>query len=67
MSVVSIHPLSSGNQLVYGSPASVHMMLEPLTSPQGNTYVNEIPTDDLTQELDHHAGMAYAEHIEERN
>ena len=43
------------------------MMLDPLISLQGNTYVDGVPTDDLTQELDHRADLVYAEVIEERN
>ena len=43
------------------------MMLDPLIGLQGNTYVDGVPTDDLTQELDHHADLVYAEVVEERN
>ena len=34
---------------------------------QGNTYVDGVPTDNLTRELDHHADLVYAEVVEERN
>ena len=43
------------------------MMLDPLISPQGNTYVDGVPTDDLTWELDRHADLVYVEVVEERN
>ena len=46
---------------------SVQMMLDPLISPQGNTYVGGVPMDDLTQELDHCANLVYAEVVKERN
>ena len=43
------------------------MALDPLISLQGNTYVDGVPTDNLTWELDHHADLVYTEVIEERN
>ena len=43
------------------------MMLDPLIGPQGNTYVDGVPTDDLTWELDCCADMVYVEVVEERN
>ena len=43
------------------------MVLDPLIGPQGNTYVDGVPTDDLTRELDRRADLVYAEVIEERN
>ena len=43
------------------------MMLDPLVGPQGNSYVDGVPTDDLTWELDHHADLVYTEVVEERN
>ena len=43
------------------------MVLDPLIGPQGNTYVDGVPTDDLTRELDCRADLVYAEVIEERN
>ena len=43
------------------------MMLDPLIGPQGNTYVDGVPMDDLTQELDCRTNLVYAEVIEERN
>ena len=46
---------------------SVQMALDLLISPQGNTYVNGVPTDDLMWELDRCADLVYAEVIEERN
>ena len=45
----------------------VHMVLDPLISPQGNTYVDGVPTDDLTRELDRRADLVYTEVVEERN
>ena len=67
MSAASTHLPSSGFQLAQGSLASVQITLDPLISPQGNTYVGGVPTDDLTWELDHHTEMVYAEHIKEQN
>ena len=58
---------SSGFQLAQGSPASVSMVLDPLIGPQGNTYVDGVPTDDLTWELDCRADLVYTEVVEERN
>ena len=46
---------------------SVQMTLDPLIGPQGNTYVDGVPMDDLTWELDHHTEMVYAEVVEEWN
>ena len=46
---------------------SVQMVLDLLISPQGNTYVDRVPMDDLMWELDHFADLVYAEVIEERN
>ena len=46
---------------------SVQMMLDPLIGPQGNTYVDGVPMDDLTWELDYCAKMVYAEVVEEQN
>ena len=66
-SATSTHLLSSGYQSVQGSLVSVYMMMKSLIGLQGNTYVDGVPTDDLTQELDHCAKMVYAEHIEEQN
>ena len=66
-SVASTRPPSSGFQLAQGSPASVQMVLDPLIGPQGNTYVDGVPSDDLTRELDHCADLVYAEVVEERN
>ena len=66
-SVVSTHLPSSGFQSAQGSPASVQMVLDPLISPQGNTYVDGVPTDNLMRELDRRADLVYAEVIEERN
>ena len=43
------------------------MMLDPLIGLQGNTYVDGVPTDDLTRELDRRTDLVYAEVIEERN
>ena len=43
------------------------MVLDPLIGPQGNTYVDGVPTDDLTRELDHRADLVYVEVVEERN
>ena len=43
------------------------MVLDPLVGPQGNTYVDGVPTDDPTQELDRRADLVYAEVVEERN
>ena len=43
------------------------MMLDPLIGLQENTYVDGVPTDDLTWELDRRTDLAYAEVIEERN
>ena len=43
------------------------MMLDPLIGPQGNTYVDGVPTDDLTQELDRRANLVYTEVVEARN
>ena len=43
------------------------MMLDPLIGPQGNTYVDGVPTDNLTQELDRRTDLVYAEVIEKRN
>ena len=43
------------------------MALDPLIGPQGNTYVDGVPTDDLTWELDRCADLVYAEVVEERN
>ena len=67
VSVASTRPPSSGFQLAQGSPVSVHMVLDPLIGPQGNTYVGGAPTDDLTRELDRRADLVYAEVVEERN
>ena len=58
---------NSGFQSAQGSSASVQMVLDPLISPQGNTYVDGVPTDDLTQELDHCADLVYTKVVEERN
>ena len=46
---------------------SVQMVLDPLIGPQGSTYVDGVPTDDLTRELDRQADLVYAEVVEERN
>ena len=43
------------------------MVLDPLIGPQGNTYVDGVPTDDLTRELDRWADLVYVEVVEERN
>ena len=43
------------------------MVLDLLIGPQGNTYVDGIPTDNLMRELDHCADLVYAEVVEERN
>ena len=43
------------------------MVLDPLISPQGNTYMGGVPTDDLTRELDRRADLVYTEVVEERN
>ena len=43
------------------------MALDLLIGPQGNTYVDGVPTDDLTRELNCRADLVYAEVIEERN
>ena len=43
------------------------MMLDPLIGPQGNTYVDGVPSDDLTWELDCCADLVYAEVVKERN
>ena len=43
------------------------MVLDPLIGPQGNTYVDGVPTDNLMQELDCHADLVYVEVVEERN
>ena len=43
------------------------MVLDPLIGPQGNTYVDGVPADDLMQELDRRADLVYAEVVEERN
>ena len=43
------------------------MALDLLISPQGNTYVDGVPTDDLMWELDHCADLVYAEVVKERN
>ena len=43
------------------------MALDPLIGPQGNTYVDGVPMDDLTWELDCRADLVYAEVVEERN
>ena len=45
---------------------SVQMTLDPLIGPQGNTYVDGVPTDNLTRELDHRVDLVYAEVVEER-
>ena len=66
-SVASTRPPSSGFQSAQGSLASVQMVLDPFIGPQGNTYVNGVPTDDLMWELDHRADLVYTEVIEERN
>ena len=58
---------SSGFQLAQGSPVSVQMMLDPLVGPQENTYMDGVPTDDLTQGLDCHTKMVYVEHVQEQN
>ena len=52
--------LSSGFQLAQGSLVSVQMMLDPLIGPQENTYVDGVPSDDLTWELDCHADLVIA-------
>ena len=65
--VASMHPPSSGFQLAQGSPVSVQMVLDLLIGPQGNTYVDGVPTDDLMWELDRRADLVYAEVVEERN
>ena len=62
-----MRPLSSGFQSAQGSPASVQMTLDPLIGPQGNTYVDGVPTDNLMWELDRRADLVYTEVIEERN
>ena len=64
---MSTRPPSSGFRLAQGSPASVQMALDPLIGPQGNTYIDGVPMDDLTQELDCRADLVYAEVVEERN
>ena len=46
---------------------SAQMTLDPLIGLQGNTYVDGVPMDDLTRELDHHADLVYAEVVKERN
>ena len=46
---------------------SDQMALDPLIGPQGNTYVDGVPTDNLTWELDRRADLVYAEVVEERN
>ena len=66
-SVASTHPLSGGFRLAQGSPVSVQMVLDLLIGPQGNTYVDGVPTDNLTRELDRQADLVYAEVVEERN
>ena len=66
-SVASTRPPSSGFQSAQGSPASVQMVMDPLIGPQGNTYVDGVPSDDLTRELDCRADLVYAEVVEERN
>ena len=43
------------------------MVLDPLIGPQGNTYVDGVPLDDLTRELDRRADLVYAEVVAERN
>ena len=43
------------------------MMLDPLIGLQGNTYVDGVPMDDLTQELGHRANLVYVEVVEEKN
>ena len=43
------------------------MVLDPLIGPQGNTYVDGVPSDDLMRELDCRADLVYAEVVEERN
>ena len=62
-----MRPPSSGFWLAQGFPASVQMVLDLLISPQGNTYIDGVPMDDLTRELDCRADLVYAEVIEERN
>ena len=46
---------------------SIQMALDLLISPQGNSYVDGVPTDNLTQELDCRADLVYVEVVEERN
>ena len=43
------------------------MALDPLIGLQGNTYIDGVPMDDLTRELDRRADLVYAEVVEERN
>ena len=43
------------------------MVLDPLIGPQGNTYVDGVPSDDLTRELDRRTNLVYAKVVEERN
>ena len=43
------------------------MVLDLLIGPQGNTYVDGVSMDDLTQELDCRADLVYTEVVEERN
>ena len=64
---MSTHPPSSGFQSAQGSLALVQMMLDPLISLQGNTYVDGVPSDDLMWELDCCADLVYAEVVKERN
>ena len=66
-SVVSTRPPSSGFQSAQGSLVSIQMVLDPLIGPQGNSYIDGVPMDDLTQELDHRADLIYVEVVEERN
>ena len=66
-SVVSTCPPSSSFQSAQGSPASVQMVLDPLIGPQGNTYMDGVPMDNLTRELDRRADLVYTEVVEERN
>ena len=60
-------PPSSGFQLAQGSPVSVQMALDPLIGPQGNTYVDGVPMDNMTWELDRCTDLVYAEVVEEKN
>ena len=46
---------------------SIQMALDLLISPQGNTYIDGVPMDNLMRELDRCADLVYTEVIEERN